>query len=174
MTSSESLLCVGQIGTTHGLRGDVNVKARTDFPEVRFAKGKSLFVQDSSGAISSLTVESARPHKNAYLVRFREWNRIEEAEPFKGSLLYVRREDTVDSGVDEYYFHEIVGCQVETLTGEPVGTVKEILPLGANDVWVIRRDHDSDLLIPFIEEIVKEVDIAKQIVRIKWMEGLGE
>ena len=61
----------------------------------------------------------------------------------------------------EYYLHEIVGCKVVTTAGEELGTVKEILSPGANDVWVVKGERGKEHLIPYIEDIVKKVDIAE-------------
>ena len=63
---------------------------------------------------------------------------------------------------DEYYFHEIIGCIVDTTKGEEIGEVKEILTPGANDVWVIKEKVEKNILIPYIDDVVKEIDIARK------------
>lgn len=74
----------------------------------------------------------------------------------------------------EYYFHEIIGCTVVTEEGETVGTVSEILTPGANDVWVVKRNNGKEVLIPYIEDVVKNVDVEAKIITIRPMEGLLE
>ena len=70
------------------------------------------------------------------------------------------------------YFHEIIGCKMYTDQGEEIGTIREILATGANDVWVVKRKEGKDLLIPYIEEIVTEINIDEKKVIITPMEGL--
>ncbi|PTX61266.1 16S rRNA processing protein RimM [Melghirimyces profundicolus] len=164
-------LTVGHIAGTHGIRGEVRILSRTDYPEVRFAPGAELFLSHPKlDAPLRLTVKGARPHKRFWLIRFEEWTDINEAEPFKGGTLMVPREDAVEA--EGYYLHEIIGCEVVTTEGEKVGTVTEILQPGANDVWVVKKAEGGELLLPFIDDVVKDVDPDAGRVTIRWMEGL--
>jgi 16S rRNA processing protein RimM len=172
---SIEFLKVGRLVNTHGIRGEVRVLVDTDFPEKRFASGSKVLLQHPSlSEPLELTVESSRPHKNVLLVKFAEWNNINQAEPFKGGQLVVRIGDALPNEEGEYYFHQIIGCEVVTTEGRLVGKVKEILPLPANDVWVVQPRAGKEILIPYIESIVKHVDVANKRITIEWMEGLGD
>jgi 16S rRNA processing protein RimM len=169
-------LNVGRIVGTHGIRGEVRVLSDTDFPELRFAPGNQLLLlhHDHKDPLP-LTVEKSRPHKSTLLVKFQEWNSINEAEAYKNSRLVVPKEDLAPLNEEEgeFYFHQIIGCEVVTTEGRKVGKVKEILPLPANDVWVVQADEKGkEILLPYIEPIVKDVDILQQKITIQWMEGL--
>lgn len=167
-------LCVGYITGTHGLRGEVRVASRTDSPEERFAVGKEVYLSPSEGEdLIPLQVERSRPHKKGWLIKFHGWDRIEEAEQYKGGKLVVCAAEE-DLEEEEYYFYQIIGCQVVTTEGRELGEVVEIIQTGANDVWVVRpADGGRDLLIPYIDQVVKEVDVESKQVVIQWMEGLG-
>ncbi|MFD1426580.1 16S rRNA processing protein RimM [Kroppenstedtia sanguinis] len=166
-------LTVGRITGTHGIRGEVRVHSRTDYPELRFAPGTPLFlIHPSLEEGQPVTVVRARPHKDFWLVQFEEWTNINQAEPFKGGLLRVSREEAVEPEEDAFYLHEIIGSRVVTTEGESVGVVTEILQPGANDVWVIQKDGGGEVLIPFIEDVVRKVDPSARQVIIRWMEGL--
>jgi 16S rRNA processing protein RimM len=171
-------LHVGLIVNTHGIRGELRVLSKTDFPEIRFAPGsRLLLLHERLERPLPLTVEKSRPHKSTMVVKFREWNNINEAEPYKGGRLVVTREDLAPLNEEEgeFYFHQIIGCRVETTDGHSVGTVKEILQLPANDVWVVQPQGDGrEILLPYIDDVVKEVDAEKRKIVIEWMEGLGE
>jgi 16S rRNA processing protein RimM len=171
-------LHVGLIVNTHGIRGELRVLSKTDFPEIRFAPGsRLLLLHERLERPLPLTVEKSRPHKSTMVVKFREWNSINEAEPYKGGRLVVTREDLAPLNEEEgeFYFHQIIGCRVETTDGRSVGTVKEILQLPANDVWVVQPEgSDREILLPYIDDVVKEVDAEKRKIVIEWMEGLGE
>jgi 16S rRNA processing protein RimM len=169
-------LRVGRLVGTHGIRGEVRVLPDTDFPEERFASGRTLLLKHPSlSKPLPLTVEKSRPHKKGLLVKFAEWSNINEAEPYKGGQLVVSIEDAVSVREEEgeFYFHQIIGCQVVTTDGRTFGQVKEILPLPANDVWVVRSEKSKkELLLPYIEDVVKKVDLENREITIEWMEGL--
>lgn len=169
-------LHVARLVGTHGIRGEVRVLSDTDFPEQRFAAGHKLWLTHPTLAQPlPLTVEKSRPHKSVLLVKFVEWDDINQAEPYKGGKLVVKKEDTapVQSEEGEFYFHQIIGCEVVTTDGRMIGHVEEILSLPANDVWVVRPPgKGKELLLPYIADIVKEVDVTQQRITIEWMEGL--
>lgn len=166
-------LRIGQLVNTHGIRGEVKVKENTDFPKQRFAIGNKMWLTHPSlGQKLALTVAQVRSHKSTLLVRFQEWDNINQAEPFKGGWFLVPKVNEITDDEDGFYFHDIIGCQVVTTNGEQIGEVKEILTLPANDVWVVAREGNRDLLLPYIDDIIKDVDVSKQLITIEWMEGL--
>lgn len=166
-------LTVGRITGTHGIRGEVRVSSRTDYPKLRFAPGAKLFLSHPSlDEIQRITVVRARPHKDSWLLQFEEWTDINQAEPCKGGILLIDRQEAVEPEGDAYYLHEIIGCLVITTEGKTVGTVTEILQPGANDVWVVQKAGGGEVLIPFIDEVVRKVDPSAKRVIIQWMEGL--
>lgn len=156
-------LYVGKIANTHGLKGELKILAATDFPEERFKKGAVLFL-DVDGEKKELEVTTYRPHKQFHLVTFKGLENINLVEKYKGLKLYVHAEDVHELPENEYYYHEIIGCEA-IVDGETIGIVDDIFETGANDVWVIKRPGKSDALIPYIESVVKEIDVeAKQVV----------
>ncbi|SMO46307.1 ribosome maturation factor RimM [Melghirimyces algeriensis] len=165
-------LTVGYIAGTHGIRGEVRVVSRTDYPEVRFAPGAKLSLFHPELKSMQLTVKHGRPHKNFWLLQFEEWESINQVEPFKGGVLVIGREDAMETEEDAYYLHEIIGCKVITTEGDMVGTVADILQPGANDVWVVQKESGGEVLIPFIDDVVKDVDPGTKQVTIHWLEGL--
>lgn len=168
-------LDVGKIAKPHGLKGEVRVLATTDFPDERFAEGNTLYLQRSKGeAPIPLVIETRRRHKQFELLRFEGYPNINDVESWKGARLKVPEDELVSLEEDEFYYHEIIGCLVVTEEGEELGKIKEILETGANDVWVVKRTGGKDLLIPFIDEVVKEINVDEKLVKIHVMEGLFE
>ncbi|GIP33024.1 ribosome maturation factor RimM [Paenibacillus sp. J2TS4] len=167
------LFNVGKIVNTHGIRGEVKVVSQTDFPETRFSRGSQLVLTDEAMQTRiPVTVESGRPQKNVYLLKFSGLDDINQVEKYKGWLLKVTEEDLVDLEEGEYYHHQIVGCSVLTEEGEGLGTVSEILSPGANDVWVVARPKGKPLLVPVIDDVLIKVDVAERQVTIRLMEGM--
>ncbi|PRO65251.1 ribosome maturation factor RimM [Alkalicoccus urumqiensis] len=168
-------LNVGKIVNTHGVRGEVRVISRTDFPEKRYEPGVVLTAFRPDGTTKELTVKSRRPHKQFDLLQFEGLENINDVEFLRDSVLKIHM-DELDHDLEEgeYYYHQIIGLHMETESGEPVGVIKEIISPGANDVWVVKRPDDTEVLIPYIEDVVLKVSIDDQKVIISPMEGLLE
>lgn len=164
---------VGKIVNTHGVKGEVKVVSSTDFPEERYQKGNTLhlFLPEKKEPIEVI-IASHRTHKNFDLLTFEGYNDINQVEAFKEGILKVEENQLQSLEEGEYYYHEIIGCKVVTGDGTELGTVKEILSPGANDVWVVKGEKGKEHLIPFIEDVVKEVDLEKGLILIEPMEGL--
>ncbi|GLB59372.1 ribosome maturation factor RimM [Cytobacillus sp. NCCP-133] len=165
---------VGKIVNTHGIKGEARVISKTDFAEERYKPGSKLYLimPDSKGEPLELTVKTHRTHKSFDLLTFEGYENINQIEKMKGGILKVSEEQLGTLKEDEFYYHEIIGCIVETLEGEEVGEIKEILSPGANDVWVIKGKGGKEILIPYIEDVVKEVDVKEKKVVINAIEGL--
>ncbi|MEH7222536.1 ribosome maturation factor RimM [Bacillus sp. JJ1566] len=163
---------VGKIVNTHGIKGEVRIISRTDFPEERYKIGNTLYIFLENKEPIEVKVQSYRTHKNFDLVTFDGFENVNDVEPFKGALIKVHESQLGELEDGEYYFHEIIGCTVITEEGEELGAIKEILTPGANDVWVVKGAKGKEILIPFIDDIVKEIDIEEQRITIHLMEGL--
>ena len=165
---------VGKIVNTHGIKGEVRVISKTDFAEKRYKPGNHLFLfLDGSQEPLELIVKAHRVHKNFDLLTFEGYENVNEVEKLKNAIIKVPENQLGELDEGEFYFHEIVGCLVFTVHGEEIGRVTEILTPGANDVWVIKpKNGGRDILIPYIEQIVKKVDVKEKIILIQPMEGL--
>lgn len=169
---TEQMFNVGKIVNTHGIKGEVKIIRITDFEE-RFEVGQKLIWFDKDNSSQRiLTVSAHRKHKNFDMVFFEEIEGLTEAEKLKEGMLKVAETDLAELDEGEYYYHEIIGCMVYTMEDEELGKIKEILSPGANDVWVVQRFGKKDLLIPYIEEIVKKIDVDQKRITIDPMEGL--
>ena len=165
-------LKVGKIVNTHSLKGEVKVISSTDFEEQRFEKGSELLITRGNQVIKEVVVESYRTHKNNLLVKFVGIDTIEEAEKLKNLQIKIDSENIGELEENEFYFHEIIGCQVFDENDRNLGEIIDILTPGANDVWVIKGEEGKEILIPYIEDVVKQIDIINKKVNIEVMEGL--
>lgn len=169
----EKMFNVAKVVNTHGIKGEVKTIRITDFEE-RFKSGQKLFWIKEGNDPLPLTVSGHRKHKNFDMLFFEEINSLSEAERLKEGILKVSEQEQQELDEGEYYYHQIIGSTVVTLEGQKLGLVKEILSPGANDVWVVERTGKKDLLIPYIEEVVKDVELENKLIRISPMEGLLE
>lgn len=165
-------LNVGKIVNTHGIRGEVRVISQTDFPEERYRKGERLTLFRENKAPLELTVAGHRKHKNFDLLTFEGYSTINDVEPLRDGILKVSKDELSELSENEYYYHEIIGLTVIDEHTREMGKIKEILSPGANDVWVVQRKGKKDALIPYIESVVKQIDLVKGEVHIEIPEGL--
>lgn len=170
----EQYFDVGRIVNTQGLKGEVRVISVTDFVEERYKKGSSLVLFQDGKAPVELIVKSHRKHKNFDLLTFEGKNRIEDVEIYKNGMLKVAADNLHDLEEEEYYYHEIIGLEVKLESGEVLGKVKEILSLGSNDVWVVQRKGKKDLLLPYIKDVIQDVNVTEGFVIATPLEGMLE
>lgn len=168
----ENLLEIGKIVNTHGLRGEVKIVPWTDAPE-DFEDIEQVFIKIKS-EYKSLTVQSVRYQKNNLIVKFREFNDINEILPYKGLTVYCDRDELGELPEGVYYIVDLIGLNVVTEDGETVGVISDVFNTGANDIYDVKREGKKNLLLPVIDEVVKEIDIEKKQVTVHIMEGLDD
>lgn len=165
---------VGKIVNTHGIKGEVRVNSITNYPEGRYYEGSPLILFKEQEETVDLIVDSYRVHKNFDLLTFKDHASINDVEKYVGGMLKVSEDNLFVLEENEFYLHEIIGLNVFDEDGEEIGKVKEVLSPGANDVWVVQRQGQEDLLLPYIESVVLNVDLEEGQVTIHMMEGLDE
>ncbi|MEV0997564.1 ribosome maturation factor RimM [Nonomuraea sp. NPDC050202] len=163
-------LVVGRIGRPHGVRGDVTVEVRTDDPELRFVAGKPIATDPADRG--PLVVTGRRWHKGVLLLTFEGVADRDAAEELRGTMLVIdSSEVTPSDDPDEFHDHQLIGLSVQTVAGEPVGEVEDVLHHG-QDLLVVRRKGQEDALIPFVRELVPEVDLEAGRLVVDPPEGL--
>lgn len=152
------IVTVGTIGRAHGVRGEVTVDVRTDRPEERFAAGAVLHTEPGGRA---LTVLRSRRHKGGLLVEFAGLADRTTAEALRGLSLQAEiDDDETPPGPDEYFDHQLTGLRVRTVGGEDVGQVADVVHGPNQDMLVVKRPDGAQVLVPFVAQIVPEVDVT--------------
>lgn len=166
---------VGRVAKAHGITGELSVDVRTDSPDQRFGVGAVVVAHLRDGAARELTVAAVRPHSGRLLVRFAEVLTRDAAEALHGALLLA---DTADlpptEDPDEYYDHELEGLAVVLGDGTQVGTVREVAHGPGGELLVLKRVGGGELLVPFVRDIVPEVDLAGGRIMLDPPDGLLE
>ena len=165
---------VGKIVNTQGLQGEMRVLSVTDFAEERFKKGNRLALFDKKDQfVMDVEIASHRKVKNFDIIKFKGMYHINDIEKFRDFSLKVAEEDLSDLEDGEFCYHEIIGLEVYE-NDVLLGTIKEILQPGANDVWVVKRKGKRDLLLPYIPPVVLGIDIEQGRVDVEIPEGLDD
>ena len=154
-------LVVGRIGRAHGIRGDVTVEVRTDEPELRLAPGAVLATDPAS--VGPLTIETGRVHSGRLLLTFEGVKDRNAAEALRNTLLIAEIDpEELPEEEDEYYDHQLMDLDVVTKDGVEVGRITEISHLPSQDLFIVERPDGSEVMIPFVQEIVTEIDLEEQ------------
>ena len=118
-------LNVGKIVNTQGIKGEVRVISKTDFPEERYQKGATLLLFQEKKAPIELVVKSHRKHKNFDILSFEGHPNINDVEKYRDGILKVAKDNLAELAEDEFYYHQIIGATVYDETGSELGKIKE-------------------------------------------------
>ncbi|MEW2633208.1 ribosome maturation factor RimM [Streptomyces sp. NPDC048389] len=154
-------LVVARIGRAHGVKGEVTVEVRTDEPELRLGPGAVLATDPA--AVGPLTIETGRVHNGRLLLRFEGVADRTAAEALRNTLLIAEVDpEEQPEEPDEYYDHQLMDLDVVLADGTGVGRITEISHLPSQDLFIVERPDGSEVMIPFVHEIVTEIDLEEQ------------
>ena len=162
-------LDIGKVLKPWGIQGKVKALMYAE-SEDTFQQHPALWAETDAGFVP-LSLESAKPHKKALLLKFKDRNRIEEVEDLIGSTLFMDKDSLPPLEEGEYYWHELIGVEVETESGRPLGRIEQILVTGGNDVYVV-NDGRREVLLPAIRDVVRKVDVDAEKMVVRPPEGL--
>lgn len=166
----EDMLRVGVISSTHGVRGEVKVFPTTDDP-ARFEDLKTVFL-DTGREKLELEITGVKFFKNMVILKFKGYDNINDIEKYLGKDLWITREQAVPLGEDENFVGDLIGLQVVTDEGETLGTMKDVMFTGANDVYVVEREDKKELLLPAIKDCILDVDLENGVMTVHVLDGL--
>lgn len=166
----EEVFQVGVISSTHGVRGEVKVFPTTDDPH-RFSKLKEVLLGEGLNA-PILHITGVKYFKNMVIVKFKEYDSLNDVEKIKGCKLFVLRENAVKLSKNEYYIADLIGMKCLDSNKNIEGELVDVMATGANDVYVINLNDGRELLLPAIKDCILKVDFENNIIEINILEGL--
>ena len=152
----ESMLRVGVITTTHGVRGEVKVYPTTD-DAGRFLELKEVWLDTGKERIP-LKVQNVKFFKNMVILKFEGYDDMNAVQAWRQK--------------DEYFIGDLIGLQVEDEEGNSLGVLKDVLETGANDVYLVSCPGRKDLMLPAIKDCIREVDLEAGVMRVHVLPGL--
>lgn len=167
---NEELVAIAKIVKSRGLRGELVANLLTDFP-ARFDNLETVIGLLPTGEKRELKIEKFWFQNDRIILKFVDFDSIETAETLRGTEICVSEAEAVELEEDEFFDWELVDCQVETVEGEKVGVVKELMRTGGTEILVV-TGAEKEYLIPFAETICIEVDIENKLIRVDLPEGL--
>lgn len=162
----KNILELGKVVNTHGIRGEVKIQPWCDDPEI-FDELEYIYIDNKK-----FDIEKSRLHKNCVIVKLEQINNINEAELYREKIVTIEREKLGELPEGTYYIADLEGLTVKTIDGEILGEIEDVLKTGSNDVYVLKSQSRKPILIPVIDQVVKEVNIEDGYVLVELMEGL--
>ena len=160
----KQFLEAGEIVSTHGIQGEVKILPWADGPEfllnfdTYYIKGKPQ------------RVLSSRVHKTCVLAKLEGIDTPEQASLLRGQVISIDRA-AVSLPKGSVFIADLIGCRALDEDGQELGTIREVLTLPANDVYVIRGARQY--MIPSVKEFVREINVAEGYVRVRVIEGMA-
>ena len=174
-SSNDDLVAVARAVRTRGLRGEVVAELLTDFPE-RFENLERLIAVAPDGKRQELTLEEHWFQRGRIVLKFAGYDSIEAAAVLVGSEFAVPEAERVELPEDVFYDWELIGCRVETVKGENIGRVREVMRTGGAELLVVESEQEArrEHLIPLAETICVEINVEEKLIRVDVPEGLLE
>ena len=160
---------IGQIVSTQGLKGEVRVYSYTDDIE-RYDDLKTFYL--GKDLETKWVVEKVRYKGNMVIMKIKGIDTVEEAEKLRNKFMYISREESKDLEDGEFFIADMIGIDVETVDGQHVGTLSEVLQYAANDVYVIKGEEDKEYLIPALIKFVPTIDMKERKMIIDPIKGM--
>lgn len=172
----DELIQLGKIVGAHGIRGALKILTYAESTE-SYTTQDTIIVQNAAGEQTHYRLVDCRPHKNTLRVMLEHVTTRSEAEALVGCGIYVLKNSLPPLEEDTYYWHDLIGMAVVTTQGENLGRIEQIIPTGANDVYVVRSEaagqRPTEILIPAISSVVIEIDTDRNLMEVKLPEGLA-
>lgn len=162
-------IVIGKIVAPHGVRGDIRIMPLTDRPE-QFLNLSYLLLEDGR----QLTVKAARFHKRMVLVSTKEITTMNDAELLRDKKILIRAEDLPPLEEGRFYVADLIGLPVFDEEGKQLGTFKDSITTGSNDVYIVAVPGGKDLLIPALKIYVREINLQEKRIVIKLPEWTDE
>jgi 16S rRNA processing protein RimM len=164
------MIAVGRISKSVGIEGELKVVPLTD-DHRRFSKLSTVWVGRDEATSERCTISSVRIAGGSVVLKLKEVGSRTDAERRQNSFVFIPEEEASGPAKGSFYIHDIIGMEVSTDQGKALGSVRDVLQLPANDVWVVLRGK-KEILIPATKEIIASVNVKKREIVIHPIEGL--
>ncbi len=170
--NKDDMLRVGVICNTHGVHGEVKVFPTTDDPS-RFEYLKTVFL-DTKKELVELNVTGVKYFKNLVILKFKEFDTLNDVERLKQMDLLVTRENAVPLGEGEYFVCDLLGLDVYEDTDDktPLGVLDDILENAVNNVYVIKTPDNKEILVPAIDDCKRVIDLENKRITVHLLPGM--
>jgi 16S rRNA processing protein RimM len=168
VSGKPAFLVIGKLTRPHGVHGEIFFEILTDFPD-RLKPGGLVYTGEQ---YIPHVIHSLRNHKNGLIVGFDGYHDPESVGKLRNQFVFIRSNNIPPLPEGEYYHHELLGLRIMTSENHELGELVQIMQTGANDVFIVQTPSKAEILIPYIDEIVRKIDLEKGEILIDPIPGL--
>ncbi|WP_022940189.1 ribosome maturation factor RimM [Psychromonas hadalis] len=171
MSNIAEPIVIGKFGAVHGIKGWLKIHSYTDDAESIFQYQPLLMKYQ--GQLQAVNITEWKRHSGTFVAKIKSFDVREESQALVGIELLVSEEELPELE-DDFYWRDLIGCQVHTDQGYHLGVVTDMMETGSKDVLVVKANSNDafgqkERLIPFIkEQVVSNVDIAGKLITVNW------
>ncbi len=162
---------IGQIVNTFGIKGMVKVKPYTDDVKKRFDNLKKIYIQNRNTR-KEYEIEEVKYHKEMVLIKFKGIENPEDANLLRNYYLVVDRDEEEPLEEGTYYIVDMIGLDVYTDEGEKLGILDDVFNSGSSDIYVVKNELGKQILLPAIEDVIKNIDMEQRKMIVHLIPGL--
>lgn len=161
---------VGQIVNTFGIKGFVKIYPYVDDIS-RFDNLKNIYVKTKKFE-NELQIEEVKYQKNMVLAKFKGIETVEQAEKLKNASVEIDRKDAIPLEEGQYFIADLLGMEVFIDNGDKLGILEDIYNNGSSDIYVVKNELGRQFLLPYIDEVIKEINLKDERITVHLIEGL--
>jgi len=161
---------VGQIVNTFGIKGFVKIYPYVD-DITRFEDLKTVYLK-SKKQEKKLEIEEVKYKKNMVLIKFKGIETVEQAKTLRNSYIEIDRSDAIPLEEGQYFIADLLGLEVFEDTGEKLGILDDIFNNGSTDIYVVKNELGKQFLLPYIDDVIKQIDLKNEKIIVHLIEGL--
>lgn len=165
-----ALLDVGVVVGTHGLRGDLKVRLNSGDPDLLLTVDQ-VGLRLPTGELHSLKITRQLMHKGQVLLRFRDYESLNQAEWMIGGRVLIKESLLPELADDEYYWGQLKGLSVIDCKRGELGVLQDIYSTAAHDTYVVKGAY-GEVLIPVVKKFILDIDLDRGVIRVDLPGGL--
>ena len=172
MKDKISYFRVGVITRTHGIRGAVLVFPTTDDP-MRFHDLEEVILRKNKTELI-LHPDKVSMQKGMVLLHFKEYDNINDIEPYVKGELYISREEALPLEEGEFYISDLIGLRVKCDDGRSLGILSDVIPTGSNNVYEVKPENGKSIYVPAIKDCILSIDVEAGEALVHLLPGMEE
>ncbi len=165
------MIKIGKIVNTHGIKGELRIRSNSDFKDIRFKIGESLFLKTKQGNVE-VKIEKHYSHKTFDIVAFVGYTNINDVLQYKNLDVYARKLNAEDLAPGEYFNQQLIGLKIVNQDGEDIGKVIKVVENPASNLLRVEQEDGKKYLVPFNDNFITDVDLEKATIYIEEIGGL--
>ncbi|OAN49689.1 16S rRNA processing protein RimM [Chloroflexus islandicus] len=166
----DDLLYIGALGAPFGVRGQIKLHSISSHPEYLIRHLRTVFIGPKRIPHQVTRLFLHKP--GLLIIQLQSVTDRDAAADLRGAEVYIAAADAAPLAADEFFYHDLIGLQAVTETGDAIGEVREILETGAGEIAVIARNGRPDALVPMVRDFIIAIDLVGRQLVIRPIDGL--